>query len=166
MEINKKIKDLRLAKSLTLENMSRITGLSKGYLSKIERSPTSPPFSTLEAIAHGLEMNVSDFFEKPATSHKFRNIDIVRKTQNDNFIQSSAGYAYHSMVNNSCNKYMSPFLIEISEGATGNLKHDGEEFVYVAFGKVELIYEDTSYQLSCGDSFYLDSRIKHKFINN
>ncbi|MDD5597058.1 MAG: cupin domain-containing protein [Victivallaceae bacterium] len=164
MEINKKLKELRLAKALTLDNLASITGLSKGYLSKIERSSAPPPFSTLETIARGLEENVSDFFEKPAAKQS-RNIDIVKKSVRDSFIRSGAGYSYRTLVNSSRNKYMSPFLIEIPSGETGNLKHDGEEFVYVISGELELIYEGESYQLSGGDCFYLDSRIKHKFIN-
>lgn len=166
MEINKKIKELRVAKSLTLENLAKITNLTKGYLSKIERSPTPPPFSTLETIARGLDVNVNDFFEKPADAQKSRNIDIVRKSRNSNLIQSSGGYAYRTLINNSHNKYMSPFLIEIPQGATGNLKHDSEEFISVISGEIELIYEGVTYHFSCGDSFYLDSRIKHKFINH
>ncbi len=166
MEINKQIKELRLAKGWTLDQFAALTGLSKGYLSKIERSPSPPPFSTLEAIAQALEMDVSDFFEKPVpVKQTTRNIDIVRHSEKDGFIPSSGGYAFRPLVNSSHHKYMSPFLIEIPGGETGNLKHDGEEFVYLVSGSVELIYEGETYQLSSGDSFYLDSRIKHKFIN-
>ena len=167
MEINKRIKELRLAKGLTLDQLAAIADLSKGYLSKIERSSSPPPFSTLEAIAQAFEMDVSDFFDKPVPDKQAtRNIDIVRHSGKDGFIPSSGGYGFRPMVNSSHNKYMSPFLIEIPAGETGNLKHDGEEFVYLVSGEVELVYEKEIYRLSTGDSFYLDSRIKHKFINN
>ncbi|MCK4248541.1 MAG: helix-turn-helix transcriptional regulator [Candidatus Omnitrophica bacterium] len=50
---------------MTLDKLARLTGLTKGYLSKIERSRKAPPFSTLETIAVALNRNITYFLEKP-----------------------------------------------------------------------------------------------------
>ena len=53
--ICRNIKKLRKQNHLTLENLASLTGLTKGYLSKVERSQKAPPYSTLNKIAgaHG-----------------------------------------------------------------------------------------------------------------
>jgi transcriptional regulator with XRE-family HTH domain len=48
-------KDLRLGKKITLDALAQMAGLTKGYLSKIERSHKAPLFSTLHKIAMALE---------------------------------------------------------------------------------------------------------------
>ena len=49
--VNLKIKKLRKLQGLTLQQLSDLTGLSKGYLSKIESSDFAPRIQTLNKIA-------------------------------------------------------------------------------------------------------------------
>ena len=60
---------------------------------------------------------------------------------------------------------MEPFLINVApteEGAQFNLSsHEGEEFIYVMEGIVEINYGKNSYILEEGDSIYYDSIVAH-----
>ncbi|MFH1759951.1 MAG: helix-turn-helix domain-containing protein, partial [bacterium] len=131
MEINKKINEIRVIRGFTLEQLAELTQLTKGYLSKIERSSKAPPFSTLETIAQALNFDINVFFKKPEEKKESKNIDIVKNSKNRPFIKSSAGYSFKTLVGNYRNKYMSPFLIKVPSGETKMLKHDAEEFIYV-----------------------------------
>ncbi|MCK5126831.1 MAG: helix-turn-helix transcriptional regulator [candidate division Zixibacteria bacterium] len=162
-----KIKELRKLHGLSLERLADMTGLTKGYLSKIERSETPPPFSTLQKLSEALDVDVNELLESQGTSRPSRNID---------FIQAASKKAVPFKIEGNCsfkpllksyrNKQMSPFLMIIAPGKTKIFTHDAEEFVYVLSGKVELHYDKEKYDFSQGDCFYLDSRIGHKFVNN
>ncbi len=165
MDICKRIRELRQKRGMTLEQLAQLSGLTKGYLSKIERADSAPPFSTLESIAQALGADLNAFLETPSAETASRNIDIVRQNDELELVESSAGYDYRVLVHNYRNKYMWPFRMQIPPGTTGDLKHDGEEFVLILEGSVILEYEGRQYELAEGDSFYLDSRIKHRFTN-
>ena len=62
MEIGSKIKDLRILKGLTQEELASRTELSKSFISQLERDLTSPSIATLGDILQSLGTNISDFF--------------------------------------------------------------------------------------------------------
>ena len=62
--ISNNIKKLRTRKKLTLQALAKRTGLTKGYLSKVERSEKAPPYSTLTKIAGALEVEVTTILSK------------------------------------------------------------------------------------------------------
>ena len=163
MKINQIIGNLRKSAGLTLDQLAQVTGLTKSYLSKIERAHRPPPISTLITIARALGTDLDVFFtqDKNVLLHT-SNLDFLKATEKS----SEAGAAYRPLVKVFKNKYMSPFLITVQKGEHNYYKHDGEEFVYLIRGNVEFEYEGHSYQLQPGDSLYFNSRIKHCFKNN
>src|SRR5512143_1064069 len=58
-EIGKRIKAFRTQKRITLEELAKQAGFTKGYLSKVEKSKKSPPVSTLGIIARALGVTIS-----------------------------------------------------------------------------------------------------------
>ena len=60
---------------------------------------------------------------------------------------------------------MEPFLLSFDPNVRQGvpITHDGQEFVYVVNGAVELFYDGHSYRLDTGDSAYLDSSLPHTF---
>lgn len=166
MNINRKIKELRLDRGYTLEELAKAAGLTKGYLSRMERARKAPPFSTLESIAVALNQDLAYFLKKTETENTSKNIDLMRQAEHAPMITSIAGYSYRQLAKDYQRKYMTPFIMHIGKGATKYFKHDGEEFVYVLAGSVALEYEGRTFKLGEGDGFYLDSRIKHRFKNN
>ncbi|HHW30631.1 MAG TPA: helix-turn-helix domain-containing protein [Clostridiaceae bacterium] len=168
MKINEKIKQLRTSKGLTLEDLANKTGFTKGYLSKIERSSNMPPFATVQVIAEALDSDLIELLEARPDALVSKNIDILisNDTSKEEWEEHTEVYSFKPLVNVYRNKYMSPFLFRVKKGATDITSHDSEEFVYVLEGNIELNYEGKIYQLSPGDSFYLDARIKHNFVNH
>ena len=64
MDIGYKIKQLRIQKGLTLEELASRSELTKGFLSQLERNLTSPSISTLSDILEALGTSLSDFFKE------------------------------------------------------------------------------------------------------
>lgn len=161
-----RLRQLRKARGLTLSALATQSGITKGYLSKIERSPTPPPCSTLQAIASSLGVEVGSFFgtqnEKPASSNLEIHVPDGDSWQRSENIGS---YSFLPLLQSYKSKYLSPFLMRIKPGATAYFKHDGEEFLYVLDGRVELEYEGRRHALKQGSAIYLDSRIRHRFHN-
>ena len=59
---------------------------------------------------------------------------------------------------------MEPFIIDINPETTPDYKlsaHEGEEFIYVMQGEVEIVYGKETYHLTEGDSIFYDSIVKH-----
>ena len=160
------IRQIRQKKNITLEQLAKRTGFSKGYLSKIENAESLPPFPTMQKIANALGEELAQFIKSKDKKQISSNLDIIVAGEDDDIMQSICGYSYQKMVTSYDNKYMSPLLMQIEPGRTGDLKHDGEEFVFVVKGTAVLEYEGESYTLPERSGAYLDSRIKHVFINN
>ena len=59
MQLGKKIRDLRLRRGLTVQQLGEATGLSKGFISQVENSRTSPSLATLQDLARALETSVA-----------------------------------------------------------------------------------------------------------
>ena len=166
--INEKIKRLRLARGLTLQKLSELSGFSKGYLSRIEASRTAPRLPTLQRIARVFDTDVSEFFEQPDHSGKKRqDIDLVtRRSENHTqTIESNADYSYQPLVHSYRGKYMAPYLLRIAKGHTQKFTHDSEEFIYVISGSIGFGFEGAHYSLQEGDSAYFDSRKEHQVFN-
>ena len=62
MNIGQKVRELRIAKNLTQEELADRSELSKGFISQLERDLTSPSIATLVDILQCLGTNLNEFF--------------------------------------------------------------------------------------------------------
>lgn len=161
--IAKNIKDLRLSKKITLDELEKITGLTKGYLSKIERSHKAPPFSTLHKIARALEVDITFLLKENSEELRDINLDIVRKDERKAVVTRGSlyGYQYEALAYKKPGKNMEPYIISPTFDDEAIFQHEGEEFMYVLEGTHEFIYDGKKYVLNEGDSVYFDSAVPH-----
>lgn len=161
MDIGHKIKQLRVQKGLTLEELASRCELTKGFLSQMERNLTSPSIATLNDILEALGTSLSDFFRE-AKEEK-----VVFQSK-DFFVDERDGYTVNWIVPNSQKNEMEPILIELHPGEkTFEVSpHDGEEFGYVLEGRVSLINGDKEHILKKGETFYLDGKNFHYLKND
>ena len=167
-KINEKIRDLRKRSGMTLQQLSDLTGFSKGYLSKIENSDFAPRIQTLRRIAEGFSVDISYFLVDISKGEpKQRDIDIVKKNQriNEEIMESNSGYSYQAILHSFKGKYMNPYLLRVPQGKTQVFTHDSEELMYMLKGKITLTYNGIDYILEEGDSVYFDARKKHSILN-
>lgn len=161
MDIGVKIKQLRVQKGLTLEELASRCELTKGFLSQMERNLTSPSIATLNDILEALGTTLSEFF-RDAKDEK------VVFQKDDFFVDERDGYTVHWIVPNSQKNEMEPVLIEIEQGkrtfeVTPN---NGEEFGYVVDGGVTLVVGNKEHVVKKGETFYLDGKDFHYIRND
>lgn len=161
--IAKRIKALRLERQMSLDELAKLAGLTKGYLSKIERSHKAPPLSTLNKIAMTLNVDVTYFLKENTEVMRNTHLAIVRKGERRKVVTKGSlyGYEYEALAYNKPGKNMEPFIISPSLNKEATFQHDGEEFMYVLEGVHEFKYDGKTHVLKKGDSIYFDSRIPH-----
>ena len=161
-QIAKNIKKIRLENNLSQEKLAELSGLTKGYISKIEKSDTAPPLSTLSKIATALNVDITVLTAEELELPGDVDLCIVRKGEGKKISSATLeGYHYEALAYKKSGKNMEPFLLMPAFDERAVFVHEGEEFMYVMQGVHEFIYKDKKYVLKEGDSIYFDSRIPH-----
>ncbi len=167
--IGAKIKRLRKARKLTLQDVARETGFSPALISQIENNNVSPPIATLSKIARFFDVKMGMFFEEQEEERKF---EVVRRGDRrvvSRVISQSGtghGYTYEALSFRKRNKKMEPFVLTVSERAAEETlySHEGEEFLLILKGRAEVILEDQRMVLEEGDAVYFDSSLRHRLL--
>lgn len=158
------IRLFRLSRGMTLDNLSSITGFTKGYISQIENSEKSPPISTLAKIAEALNVDIISFLSEDEERTEDTNIDVVKGSERKIVGREGTpfGYTYKSLAFRMAGKNMEPYVITINDQSPNTeFQHEGEEFIYIVEGKIEFYYQGKTYVLEEGDSAYFNSGIPH-----
>ncbi len=77
---------------------------------------------------------------------------------------ASSDLDFYGLAQNKADRHMEPFIIDINPASEEEVKlstHEGEEFIYVLEGEVEIRYGKDTYELNVGDSIYYDSIVAH-----
>jgi len=167
--IGSKIKKLRKARKLTLQDVARETGFSPALISQIENNNVSPPIATLSKIARFFDVKMGLFFEEDEQELKF---EVVRKGERRVVSRvispkgTGHGYTYEALSYRKRNKKMEPFMLSISERAKEETlyNHEGEEFLLILKGRAEVILEEERLVLEEGDAVYFDSSLRHRLL--
>lgn len=147
---------------MSQEMLAELSGLTKGYISKIEKSDKSPPLSTLSKIANALDTDITLLTAEELESPEEVSICIVRKGEGKKISSGSLkGYHYEALAYKKRGKNMEPFMLMPSFDEKAIFTHEGEEFMFILEGTHELVFNNKKYILNEGDSVYFDSRIPH-----
>lgn len=170
LNIGAKIKKLRLDKKLTLQTVAKETGFSPALISQIENNNVSPPIATLSKIAKFFDVKIGVFFIEDEEECRFEVVHAnERKAVTKIFtpVGTTHGYSYDSLAFRMHHKKMEPFILTVTEKAVdeNTYSHEGEEFLFIIKGTVELILDNQRIPLSQGDSIYFDSSIKHRLVS-
>jgi transcriptional regulator with XRE-family HTH domain len=162
-QIVRNIKNLRLTKQVSLGKLSKLTGLTKSYVSKIENSDKAPPFSTLSKIANALDTDIGFLIADDSEPPKDIRLCIVKPNERKEVASRGTLYGYHyeALAHRKIGKNMEPYIIMPAFREKGVFSHEGEEFMYVLEGRHEFIYDGKKYLLHEGDSIYFDSIVPH-----
>jgi len=163
-ELGRKIRDLRKARSITLDVLTMRTGLSTGYLSKIERGLSSPPIATLSRIASSLGVKLSDFFEDYEENCR---ISIVAPSERKVLTRQGQNFGYHyeSLAHKRQNKLMEPFVIRLTPDPVDRrmFVHGGEEMLYLLEGEIVMTFDEERYVVTePGTCIYIDASAPHR----
>ena len=163
--VGERIRKLRELKGLSLGDVSQRTDISEQTLKNIEADAVAPPLGTLTKLARALDMKMGYLL----TGGESRPFVITRKDERQPVSrlateqQSKYGYSYLSLSPGMRDRNMEPFLVTLSptaEEMPGSV-HEGEEFIFVLEGEMEVTIGEHREVLYPGDSIYYHSSIPH-----
>ena len=158
MDIGSKLKELRVLKGLTQEELADRAELSKGFISQLERDLTSPSIATLIDILQCLGTTIGDFFtETPDEQIVFGKQDYFEK------IDTDLNNEIKWIIPNAQKNMMEPILLTLKAGGSTYPDNppEGEEFGYVLQGSISIHIGPKTYKAKKGESFYFTSANKH-----
>jgi len=161
-----RIKAQRRDLDLTLEQVAARTGLTRSVLSKVENFRVTPSLPTLIKISVALGVSVADLV---AGLEERPQLIVVRKGEGSQIDRDRPGskIIYESLAHQRTTKTMEPLLLTVPGGTARKqaLAHEGEEFLLVLSGSVELEYGSEVERLRSGDSAYFDAHVEHRLNN-
>jgi quercetin dioxygenase-like cupin family protein len=157
--VGRKIKKARTAKKISLDMLANETGYSIEYLKEIEGGEKPPHVGTILQISRALKIDSGLLLEEEQSNLKKRIKEYSKRTEN---------YAYTTLTPGAENKHLKAFkvVVEPEKDHKGvGYNHEGEEFVYVLSGGVEVTVGEHVNTLKEGDSLHFNSAIPHKLKN-
>jgi quercetin dioxygenase-like cupin family protein len=157
--VGKKIKKARTDKKMSYETLANDTGFSIDFLKKVEAGKVTPPVGSLLQISRALEIDSGDLLKEDEDRMQDRIKAYTKRT---------SSYAYTTLTPGAENKHLKAFRVKIDamkthEGVSYN--HEGEEFVYVLDGTIEVVVGEHVNALGAGDSLHFNSGIQHHLKN-
>jgi quercetin dioxygenase-like cupin family protein len=157
--VGKRIKQARLKKKMTHDVLANETGLSTDYLKQIESGKEIPPVGTLLQISRSLEIDSSMLLKLESSKREDRVKAYTKRTEN---------YAYSTLTPGTENKHLKAFKVTVepqTDHKGVGYQHEGEEFVYVLSGSIEISVGDHVNRLKKGASLHFNSGIRHMMKN-
>jgi len=153
------LRQLRARRRLPLADVAQAVGISVGFLSALERSQMSGSVGTLRKLARFYKTNILEFYDgRGAPSRQVR--PAARKV-----LEAGEGVRMELLAWG--NTVMEPHLFRIAPeaGSGDSYAHEGEEFIFVLRGALEITLAGEKYRLRPGDSFYFESATPHRWRN-
>lgn len=167
--IGSKIKGIRESKNITIEEISERSGLSVEQINSIENDQNLPSLGPLIKIARALGVRLGTFLDDSdalgpiVCRAEDREKDSSISFSND-ATDARKHMEYHPLAQQKAGRHMEPFVIDINPEDNPEFQlsaHEGEEFIYVMQGEIEIVYGKDTYKLKEGDSIFYDSIVNH-----
>ena len=166
-QIGEKIRKLREIRSLSLTALAERSRLSETLIAQLESGEMIPSLSPLIKIARSLGVQLGTFLDDqenlgPVVSGLESSKKVVRFSDKDH--PGHSDLDFYSLAANKGGRHMEPFIIEIYPSSAEDIHlsaHEGEEFLYVISGAVDVAYGQDTYHLHEGQSIYYDSIVPH-----
>jgi len=165
--VGEKIKILREEKSISVEQLAQRSSLTIEQIERIENNIDIPSLAPLIKIARVLGVRLGTLLDDQDEAGP-----VVCRSQeaketisfSNNAIQSRRHMEYRALSKSKADRHMEPFMIDVAPTKDSDFilsSHEGEEFIMVMEGIMEISYGNTTYMLEEGDSIYYDSIVPH-----
>jgi len=157
--IGPRFRKLRLQRGESLATVANAVGVSIGFLSNLERSQSGASIGIMRKLAQYYGLNILDLFNPIDGSGP-----LVRPRDRKSL---EGGPGVHMELLASGKITMEPHLFRVAPGAGSgeSYSHDGEEFLYLVRGRLDIVLAGEESQLRAGDSFYFSSKTQHSWSN-
>ncbi|MBU8849381.1 MAG: XRE family transcriptional regulator [Desulfobacterales bacterium] len=163
-EVGKRIKQLREGKGISIEDLSNLTGFDVSRLQDIENGSVKPQLGTVMKLSKALDSAVGRLVSGMGT----KLYSITRKNERKQISRSTSKtgkqnvYSYMSLAPEVQGRHMEALIVQLEKTEEKELSvHNGEEFIFVLDGVVNLTIGKDTYDLDPGDSAYYLSTTSH-----
>ena len=156
-----RLKELRLQRGWTLEELAARSSLSKAFLSRLESGGRQASIAAALTLARIFNVSLASLFESQLAKEPcviVRGVDAVEKSVN------GLKYAPLSNAGRFFNLQPIKVTVPVSRRGDEHYHHDGEEWIYVMSGALTLSLAGKTYDLTPGDAAHFDSRLSHRLI--
>ena len=165
--VGEKIKSLRETKEISVAELAERSGLAEEQINRIENNVDLPSLAPLIKIARALGVRLGTFLD----DQEEQGAVVCRKESAEDTISFSNNamdlrthMRYHSLSKSKADRHMEPFIVDVASNDNVEFtlsSHEGEEFIYVMEGVIEVCHGKKCYVIEAGDSIYYDSIVPH-----
>ena len=163
--IGREVRAFRRQQEITVAELSNLTGLSVGMLSKIENGNTSPSLTTLQTLANALSVPLTSFFRRFEESREAvhtptgEGVEIDRAGTRANHQYKLLGH----IGSNASGVIVEPYLITLTDQSDTfpTFQHGGIETIYMLQGEVDYRHGENVHPLKSGDTLFFDADAPH-----
>ncbi|HCF05893.1 MAG: transcriptional regulator, family [Desulfomicrobiaceae bacterium] len=165
-KLGARIQRFREMAEMTREQLAERSGLALDFIQRLEEESLYPSLGPLLKIARALGVRLGTFLDDELGQDPV----VVRQGERHEELHMrgkdcSVGLTFYSLGKGKKDRHMEPFFIELApqpaDCDAALSSHEGEEFIVVVSGEVEIVYGRDTYVLSAGDSIYLNSIVPH-----
>jgi len=165
--VGEKIRNIREIRKVSPEELAERAGMDVALIQEIEQGQNIPSLAPLSKIARVLGVRLGTFLDDvdsygPVVVRSGEHQKGVRFTSQTSAARDHLNF--FSLAFDKAGRHMEPFIVDIEPGQQSDFvmsSHEGEEFIYVLDGEIEINYGKDVYNLAKGDSIYLDSIVLH-----
>ena len=159
-DLGRKLRRLRKKCGLGVVEAAKRAKISAGFLSAIELSRANPSVATLQRLSATYGTTVLDFFDLPKQANH-----LVRP-RDRRAIQTQSGVRIELLSIGARQLESQIFRVPPGAGSDGAYSHQGEEFIYMMTGTLEIWLDELQcHTLREGDSFWFESTVGHRWYN-
>ena len=156
--VGEKIKSLRETKEISVAELAERSGLAEEQINRIENNVDLPSLAPLIKIARALGVRLGTFLD----DQEEQGAVVCRKESAEDTISFSNNamdlrthMRYHSLSKSKADRHMEPFIVDVASNDNVEFtlsSHEGEEFIYVMEGVIEVCHGKKCYVIEAGDS--------------
>lgn len=161
-ELGTRLRKLRKSRNLSLGEVSEGAGISASFLSMVEKGQSDITVSRLMKLVHWFGVSIADLVQEPDTSK----IQVVRASRRRSIRLVDEGISIQMLTSDGRHRMMPVINVYARGGGMeDSARHEGEEFVHVLSGRLELVVDGEVVTLEAGDSAYYRADVPHSFRN-
>ena len=156
-----KLRAARVSRGLSMEQVADRAGLTKSFISRLERDEVAPSIASLVAVCGALGLRVGELFDPPTTS-------LVRAGTAAPLQFGPEGLVEY-LLTPATERQLSVYLSVAQTGVVSSdqlYTHEPDvETVYILAGEVDIVLGDTVVRLAPGDAFTFSPNEPHRWRN-
>lgn len=155
--LGERVREMRIRLKLDLDQLAEKTGYTQQYLEEIEEGKAAPPVGALIQISRALAVDSSSLLGEEKKAERRRS-----------YLKRTKAYSYKNLTPDAEDKHLWAYMITLDPRKEHEMvayKHEGEEFVYVLDGRVQIQVGEETHVIKKGGTLHFNSAAPHNLKN-